>query len=88
MRATDQVRPLRYEHDLRTDRQIARTSGTRITFFTPSFFASLLTAITVMLFVGAASNGTIPTGLPRSFGSVCCATDAKNPSKSRYKTST
>lgn len=82
VRATDQVRPLGHEEDLRADREDVRHAQT---FFTPSFLASLLTAITVMLFVGAASNGAIPTGFPRNIGSACCATDAKNPSNSKVQ---
>lgn len=56
-----------------------------IIFLTPRFFASFEQAMTQVKSV--VSNGITPTGLPCSFGSACCSTEAKKPSKSRYNCS-
>lgn len=56
-----------------------------ITFLTPRFFASFEQAITQVKSV--VSKGMTPTGLPCNFGSACCSTEAKKPSKSKYNCS-
>ena len=63
--------------------QMARASGTGMTFLQPAALASFEQAMTTVEFAADVSKGITPTGRPRRCGIACCMTEAKKPSKSR-----
>src|ERR1035437_7076660 len=64
---------------------LSRASAMLMTFLTPRSLASREQAMSQVC--SAPANGTTPTGRPRNRGCTCCSTEAKKPSKSRYKRS-
>jgi hypothetical protein len=63
--------------------QIRLASATYITFFRSNLLISFEAVITHVVLVF--SNGITPTGFPHRAGRACCSTEAKKPSKSRYR---